>query len=319
MSGGPEVFRRLVRGPSTLVESALRELVQEGVLKETVLRVGRIYHYPANAATRLEILTGFMKQMSEAPARAARPVHSAARESAAVRTARDPDTVRPAPAAAGAAAPSAAEGEKKPFVPQRAVKRGAGEAAVPRPDGSGMAAEGTAAAPVASGSSGRAGARSAGPGPGPQEPSLLRGGGSTPEGEKKPFVPQKARKRDPSEPRVVPRTAGEAAAPAAAAPTPETASVAPGGADAGAAAGEKKPFVPQKAKKRDPNAPRPVPGPPASPEPAATGKQPASFAAAVTDPESGSPAPERGPEGRLRAEAAAQEQTGPPSQEPSDE
>src|SRR5215208_6716179 len=72
MSGGPEVFRRLVRGSSSVVDTALRELVAEGLLSETRLRVGRIYHYPANTAVRLDILAGFMKKAAEAPARPAR-------------------------------------------------------------------------------------------------------------------------------------------------------------------------------------------------------------------------------------------------------
>src|SRR5438552_2452070 len=68
MSGGPEVFRRLVRGDAGLVEAALQELVQEGLISETRLRVGKVYHYPANSATRLDVLAGFMKKMAEAPA-----------------------------------------------------------------------------------------------------------------------------------------------------------------------------------------------------------------------------------------------------------
>ena len=85
MSGAPEVFRRLVRGPAAVVETALQELVQEGMLTETRLRVGKIYHYPPNSATRLDTLAGFMKKMTEAPARSPRPAHSAAAERTAVR------------------------------------------------------------------------------------------------------------------------------------------------------------------------------------------------------------------------------------------
>src|ERR1043166_8620329 len=72
MSGGPEVFQRLVSASSELVEGALQELVEEGLLSETPLRVGKIYHYPANRATRLQILAGFMKKMAEAPAQIGR-------------------------------------------------------------------------------------------------------------------------------------------------------------------------------------------------------------------------------------------------------
>ena len=54
---------------NALLVIALQELVAEGLLSETRLRVGRIYHYPAKSAVRLDILAGFMKKAAEAPAR----------------------------------------------------------------------------------------------------------------------------------------------------------------------------------------------------------------------------------------------------------
>jgi hypothetical protein len=135
MSGGPEVFRRLVRGDASLVEGALQELVQEGLLTETRLRVGKIYHYPANTATRLDILAGFMKKMAEAPARPPRPAPRAAapatrdpgappiRDPAAPRPAR-PDITETVAADLPTATPAApAKGEKGAWVPKRATPR----------------------------------------------------------------------------------------------------------------------------------------------------------------------------------------------------
>jgi hypothetical protein len=232
MSGGPEVFRRLVRDPSSLVETALQELTQEGVLKETLLRVGRIYHYPANTAIRLDVLTGFMKRMAEAPARGARAAHGADGEGAPSRPAREPTTEPASPRVAAPTSETAAAvgGEPKPFVPQRAVKRDRSTPLAASPDETGTVPEATTPAATV----------------------------STAEVEPKPFVPQRAAKRDPSQPLAVPRDPTSPTRPAdppADETTPSTPATATPAAPAG---GEKKPFVPQKAIRRDPDQPRPV-------------------------------------------------------------
>jgi len=198
MSGGPEVFRRLVRGPAAVVETALQELVQEGMLTETRLRVGKIYHYPPNSATRLDTLAGFMKKMTEAPARSARPAHGAAAESTAERPPRRA-AAGATEAAAAAAAPAAAlvAGEKEPWVPRRATPRDPDKPrAVPR-------------------------------GPNAPEPPAA---GAAPDaraaGEKEPWVPKRATPRDPNKPRAIPRDPN-AAAPTAATPRAAAASTEP--------------------------------------------------------------------------------------------
>lgn len=112
LSGGPEVFRRMVGGPSELADAAVQELVAEGVLKETVLRVGRLYHYPANEKASLVYLQEQLEKMKqEAAARPARPVVRepavAARPAAAPAPAGTAAGAAPAAAAAAGAAPTA--------------------------------------------------------------------------------------------------------------------------------------------------------------------------------------------------------------------
>jgi hypothetical protein len=175
MSGGPEVFRRLVSGSSELVDAALRELVGEGLLSETPLRVGRIYHYPANQAMRLQILAGFMKKMAEAPARPARPAHATA-PPGATRPARDPNAPappRPAPRAAAAAPTTQAEATESD---EEAAPPASGETEATAPE----AAPPPASAPVYTS------ADAGGP-------------------EKAPWVPKRATPRDPNRPRPAPR------------------------------------------------------------------------------------------------------------------
>jgi len=250
MSGGPEVFRRLVRGPAAVVETALQELVQEGMLTETRLRVGKIYHYPPNSATRLDTLAGFMKKMTEAPARSARPAHGAAAESTAERPPRRAAAgATEAPAAAAAPAAALVAGEKEPWVPRRATPRDPDKPrAVPR-------------------------------GPNAPEPPAA---GAAPDaraaGEKEPWVPKRATPRDPNKPRAVPGASGastEAAAPAASA-VPGAAAAAPA-----APAGPKEPWVPRRATPRDPNKPRAIPRDPNAAAPTAATPR---AAAASTEP-----------------------------------
>jgi hypothetical protein len=212
MSGGPEVFRRLVRGEAGLVEAALQELVQEGLLSETRLRVGKIYHYPANSATRLDVLAGFMKKMAEAPARPARPAHGAP-------AARDPNAPRPTPAAVeGSAAPPAAavppapapapattaeDDEKAAWVPKRATPRDPNK---PRP----VPRDPSAPAPAAPSA--------------PAAPEATASVAQVPvDAPKEPWVPKRAAPRDPNKPRAMPRDpdAPRAAAPAVPAPGAE--------------------------------------------------------------------------------------------------
>jgi hypothetical protein len=100
-SGGPEVFRRMLRGHEELADAAVADLVAEGVLKETQLRVGKIYHYPLHAKPSLDYLAEQLQKMKEAPARPARPVpagHAAAPAASPPTPAAEPAPV-PAPVA----------------------------------------------------------------------------------------------------------------------------------------------------------------------------------------------------------------------------
>src|SRR5207248_1511166 len=109
-SGGPEVFRRLLRSTPDVVEAALRDLVAEGILKETVLRVGRIYAYPASTKSSHVYLAEQLAKASTAEPRAAtRP--AGARPHAA-------PAAGSHPSAPVAATPTAA-----PTGPIRAVKK----------------------------------------------------------------------------------------------------------------------------------------------------------------------------------------------------
>src|SRR5437870_3965018 len=90
-SGGPEVIRRFLRAAPTVTDAALRELVAEGFLKETVLRVGRLYTYPANVKQSDLYLAELMANSSAAAPRA-RAAHTPA---AAI-----PAAASPTPAAA---------------------------------------------------------------------------------------------------------------------------------------------------------------------------------------------------------------------------
>jgi hypothetical protein len=62
VSGGPEVFRRLASAPNDLGDAALAELVRDGWLKRTDLRVGCIYHYPANTKPSLDLLDANLRE-----------------------------------------------------------------------------------------------------------------------------------------------------------------------------------------------------------------------------------------------------------------
>lgn len=64
VSGGPEVFRRLVPGPAEVTDAALAELAAEGWLKRTQLRVGTVYHFPPNVKPSLERLE---RELAAAP------------------------------------------------------------------------------------------------------------------------------------------------------------------------------------------------------------------------------------------------------------
>jgi hypothetical protein len=128
MSGGPEVFRRMLRGHEELADAAVADLVAEGILKETQLRVGKIYHYPLHAKPSLDYLVEQLQKMKEAPARAARPAAPAHAGRPAT-----PSPVVPAAAAEAAATPGAAlaTGFTGPIRAQKKSARAGGGAPLP--------------------------------------------------------------------------------------------------------------------------------------------------------------------------------------------
>ncbi|HTE19996.1 MAG TPA: hypothetical protein VK689_16655, partial [Armatimonadota bacterium] len=144
VSGGPEVFRRLVGGQVDVVQGALSELVKEGLLKETTLRVGTIYHYPPNVKSSLGVMN---TALSGGPV--ARPARPAAGRAAAPTPARPaaPVAARPAgPPAGGYTGPMRAR-KKSQMTPEELAAAAAATAA--RAASAAPAAAVPTAAPVA--------------------------------------------------------------------------------------------------------------------------------------------------------------------------
>ncbi|MBI3912025.1 MAG: hypothetical protein HY320_13980 [Armatimonadetes bacterium] len=118
VSGGVEVFRRLIgEHHLEVVERALRELVAEGRLKETPLRVGTIYHYPPNVKSSLRLMWEELEKGA-----APKPARAAPAAPAAPPAAPTPVEATPAAPAAPPAAPTPVEATPAAAPPTGPVK-----------------------------------------------------------------------------------------------------------------------------------------------------------------------------------------------------